>query len=170
MHRARATAALPPTSTNTVDTLISVGNLKKDKGALVLFHAQLGPFQVTMARFYGVRLVDTGCFECMYHFLSNITRMYLGLPVFCVHVPGSTVAQIDRLGGARGACGRVRACIRCARWWAPAPTRIHAVSTPSATRSSFLLLNLRLRALPLHAFSRSLSCLFCEILLFIFSV
>ena len=31
-------------------------------------HAQLGPLQVTMARFYGVRVVDTGCFECMYPF------------------------------------------------------------------------------------------------------
>eukprot|EP01044_Picomonas_judraskeda_P015738 COSAG03_NODE_2686_length_2525_cov_4.715169_2_plen_65_part_00 len=29
--------------------------VKKDKGALVLFHAQLGPFQVSMARFYGIR-------------------------------------------------------------------------------------------------------------------
>ena len=37
--------------------------MKKDKGALVLFHAQHGPFQVTMARFYGARVVDTGLEE-----------------------------------------------------------------------------------------------------------
>ena len=34
--------------------------MEKDKGALVLFHAQLGPFQVTMARFYGIRVKETG--------------------------------------------------------------------------------------------------------------
>ena len=34
--------------------------LKKDKGALVLFHAQLGPFRVAMARFYGIRAKETG--------------------------------------------------------------------------------------------------------------
>jgi hypothetical protein len=31
-----------------------------------------------MARFYGVRVVDMGCFECMYPFLSNTTRLLDG--------------------------------------------------------------------------------------------
>ena len=43
--------------------------VKSGKGAaFAAFHAQLGPFQVTIARFYGVRAMDTGCFECMYPF------------------------------------------------------------------------------------------------------
>ena len=37
-----------------------VGTLKKDKGALALFHVKLGPFQVTMARFHGIRVEETG--------------------------------------------------------------------------------------------------------------
>jgi hypothetical protein len=42
--------------------------------AFAPFHAQFGPSRVTMARFYGVRVVNTGSFECTYPFyLENIT-------------------------------------------------------------------------------------------------
>ncbi len=53
------------------------GERGKGGAAFAPFHAQLGPLQVTMARFYGVRVVDTGCFECMYPFLSNTTRILI---------------------------------------------------------------------------------------------
>ena len=44
--------------------------------AFAPFHAQLGPLQVTMARFYGIRVVNTGSFEpCPFYRISPDYRI-----------------------------------------------------------------------------------------------
>ena len=66
-----------------------------------------------MARFYGIRAKETGqnLNECtrivneLPRMNRSIPRIHLDLPVYCVHVPGSSALNLDRLG----ACGRARA-------------------------------------------------------------
>ena len=62
--------------------------MKKDKGALVLFHAQLGPFQVTMARFYGAAQARKCVFQLVY---------FSGHGGFLVFFSGFLSTTIDRV-------------------------------------------------------------------------
>ena len=68
-----------------------------------------------MARFYGIRAKETGqnlneCTRIVNELprMNRSTRIHLDLPVYRIHVPGSSALKVDR----SVVCGRARTFVR----------------------------------------------------------